>query len=349
MARLVRYFLIAVLGAALLGAGLFWPATERVQAQTVPSNQIVPCGPGNVTLPFPTSGSNFLKPISCFAVTGPGQANITLGQILANTITITQGGQTISQVTAADITAINANPGLMEVWVDTGTSWIKVGSTYSAATQTYSFTASTGTTEYTFFYPTSTPIGGSGQGSASGAGSGATTTPTSISSVKCSDGTTLSSPYPQNAAGEFLRVACYTITGPGQVNISLTQVLADAGSNVSSSDKTTIQGNPSAMQVWRMGSWFLVNSSYNAGTQVYTFDAVTGAQIYVFFFPPITRRVGAQGYSFGASAGTTTGNVTDLLPTTIVEDAPPRATLATAGLLLLILGLSPVIRKRELL
>lgn len=344
MARLIRYFLLAVFGATLLGAGLFWPATERVQAQTVPPNQIVVCGSDTVPFPFPTSGSTYYKPISCWQVTGPGTANITLSQILSNTVIIRdQNGQIVSQVTSDDINRINAAPGDMKLYINAGSSWAAAGLAYNAATQTYSFAANTGTAKYYFFYPTSTPVGGGGGTGQSGGSSGGS----GLSATKCADGTTLSSPYPQNASGEFLRVSCYTVTGPGQVNLSLTQVLADVGSNVSSSDKTTMQSNPGAMQVWRMGSWFLVNSSYNSGNQTYTFDVASGAQIYVFFYPPITRRVGAQGYTFGASAGTTTGNVTEIA-VRVVKDHPPRATLAAAGLLLVAVGLSPVFRKREL-
>ncbi|MBZ0310154.1 MAG: hypothetical protein K8I82_29100 [Anaerolineae bacterium] len=345
MARLIRYFLLAVLGAALLGAGLFWPATERVQAQTVPPNQIVVCGADSVPFPFPSSGSIFYKPISCWQVTGPGTANITLSQILSNTVIIRdQNGQVVSQVTSDDINRINAAPGDMKLYINAGSGWVAAGVAYNAATQTYSFAANTGTAKYYFFYPTSTPVGGGG-GTGQSGGSGGNTT--GLSAAKCADGTTLSSPYPQNASGEFLRVSCYSVTGAGQVNLSLTQVLADVGSNVSATDKTNMQGNPAAMQVWRMGSWFLVNSSFNAANQVYTFDAAAGTQIYVFFYPPITRRVGAQGYTFGASAGTTTGNVTEMAAE-IVKEHPPRATLAAAGLLLVAAGLSPVFRKREL-
>lgn len=337
MTRLTRYFFIALFGAALLGAGLFWPATQRVAAQTIPPNQIVQCPSGTaIPQPIPTSGSNILKVINCFNVTGPGTANITLPQVLSNPAT---------GVTATDITTIQANPGVMEVWLATDTAWLgKLGSTYNAATQTYSVTVGAGVSRLFFLYPfapgTTTPT--------TGTTTGATATPasTGLSAVKCANGTTLSSPYPQNAAGEFLRVACYTITGPGTATISLTQVLADAASNVTANDKTTIQSNPGAMQVWRMGSWFLVNSSFNAGTQTYSFEVTSGAQIYVFFYPPITRRIGAQGYSFAASAGTTTGNAEELVQR-IVRDDPPRATLAASGLLLMAFGLFPVLRRKQ--
>ncbi len=290
--------------------------------------------------PIPSSGSNILKAINCFNITGTGSATISLTQVLTSPI---------SGVTSTDISTIVANPGLMETWIATDTAWsAKVGSTYNASSLSYSVPVSGTVTRIFFLYPfaqgTTTPT-------TSTTTSTGTTTPTSSTSsvTKCADGTTLSSPYPQNDSGEFLRVTCYTVTGPGTFSVSLTQVLGDAGSNVGSDSQTTIQNNPSGMQVWRMGSWFLVNSSYNSGTQTYTFEAISGAQIYVFFYAPITRRVGAQGYSFAASAGTTTGNVTDLLPTQLIVDNPPRATLATLGIFLMVLGLFPVMRKPQLI
>jgi hypothetical protein len=216
----------------------------------------------------------------------------------------------------------------MLVYQDTGVSWNFLSPTYNAADQTYSFSLGSGTFEVWFLWPSTAAGGG-----------------TTTGQIACPGGTALSSPYPQNSAGEYLRVACYTITGPGARTISLTQVLADAGANVGTDSKTTIQANPAAMQVWRMGSWFLMSTSYNPATQTYTFDTITGAHIYVFFYPPITRRVGAQGYSVVTSAGTTTGDV-EALPIAVEEQ--PRTAMAASGILLLMGGLYAVNRRKPL-
>jgi hypothetical protein len=78
------------------------------------------------------------------------------------------------------------------------------------------------------------------------------------------------------------------------------------------------------MLFYRMGSWFLTPSTYNAATQTYTFTSAAGANIYGVFFGTITEAVGTQGTS--AFAGTTTGNVEDVL---VADDtnSPPYAAI----------------------
>lgn len=152
---------------------------------------------------------------------------------------------------------------------------------------------------------------------ATAAGTTPTVTPTAtgapVSSsaiVQCPNNTVLSTPFPQNAAGEFLLVNCFTITGAGMVSISLTQILTNTAADVTEADKSTISANAGLLSVWRMGSWFLVpDGTYNAATQTFTFTSAAGTNIYAFFYGAITRPVGTQGTSI--VAGTTTGDVED--------------------------------------
>lgn len=139
----------------------------------------------------------------------------------------------------------------------------------------------------------------------------ATSAPVSSTSVApCTDNQVLSTPFPQNASGEFLLTNCFVVSTGGTVSITLAQVLTNPYSGVSEANIKTIQSNAGLMSAWRMGSWFLVpDLTYNASTQTYTFTSASGTNIYVFFYGGITRPVGSQDSSF---AGTTTGNISDV-------------------------------------
>lgn len=163
---------------------------------------------------------------------------------------------------------------------------------------------------------TATPVGGVTSTPAGTATSTAAAAVSATSVTSCPENQVLSSPFPQNAAGEFLLVNCYIVNTAGTVNVSLSQILTNTGSSVGEGDVTTIQSNAGLMSVWRMGSWFLVPSEYNPATQTYTFQSASGTNIYVFFYGGITEPIGSQSTTF---AGTTTGNVEDV---TLSEDNP---------------------------
>jgi hypothetical protein len=165
-----------------------------------------------------------------------------------------------------------------------------------------------------------------------------TLTPTALPPVtgtaiaECPDGQVLSTPFPQNAAGEFLLVNCFIISQAGTVNISLAQLLASPAAGVTDAEKAQITANAGQMSVWRMGSWFLVESTYNAATQTYSFQSAAGTNIYAFFFGAITRPVGSQS----GFAGTTTGNVEDV---TVDDGNSPIAALIATVLVIFVVGI----------
>ena len=127
--------------------------------------------------------------------------------------------------------------------------------------------------------------------------------------TQCPNNQVLSTPFPGNAAGEYLLVNCFTVSSQGTVSVTLALVLTNPSSSVGADDLTAIQASPANMLVYRQGSWFLTPSTYNAATQTYSFTSAAGANIYAFFFGTITEPVGSQGTA--AFAGTTTGNAED--------------------------------------
>ena len=164
--------------------------------------------------------------------------------------------------------------------------------------------------------------------------------------AQCANNTVLSSPFPQSASGEFLLTNCFNITNEGTVNISLTQVLTNASSESSESDINAIRANPALLSWWRMGSWFLVPSTYNAATQTYSFQSAAGSNIYGAFYGGITRPAGTQGTS--AFAGTTTGNVDKVVEdifTTETDYSPYAAIFASA--IVIFIGAIYISRQRE--
>ncbi len=163
--------------------------------------------------------------------------------------------------------------------------------------------------------------------------------------TQCVENTILTTPFPQNASGEFLFVNCFTITTARTVNISLTQVLTNLATDTTEQEIQTIRTNPALVSFWRMGSWFLVDSSYDPATQNYTFQSASGTNIYGAFFGAITRPVGQQ--SNAAFAGTTTGNVEDAAEV-VIEEETNRAALAMliATLVVLIVGAVFVSRRQ---
>jgi hypothetical protein len=187
---------------------------------------------------------------------------------------------------------------------------------------------------------TATPSSASGTATATGAPVAAT------SVAPCSDNQVLSTPFPQNASGEFLLTNCFIINTGGTVSVTLAQVLTNPYEGVTEANRTTIQSNAGLMSVWRMGSWFLVpDLTYNPATQTYTFTSASGTNIYVFFYGGITQPVGSQSSSF---AGTTTGNVQDVS----LDDRqrfPLAAVISTAvvGFGLLVYALRRVNRSRS--
>jgi|GEM_PF-5422043 len=150
--------------------------------------------------------------------------------------------------------------------------------------------------------------------------------------TQCQSNLVLSTPFPQNAAGEYLLVNCFTVTGGGTVNIPLSQVLTNPYSSVTQDDQLAIQQNAGVMSIWRMGSWFLTpDGTYNAATQTYTFTSAAGTNIYAFFYGAITEAVGAQSATF---AGTTTGNVEGAENTVnVIVDEPESNAARIAALL----------------
>ncbi|MFP4320992.1 MAG: hypothetical protein ACLFTK_00915 [Anaerolineales bacterium] len=164
--------------------------------------------------------------------------------------------------------------------------------------------------------------------------------------TQCAQNTILSTPFPQNASGEFLFVNCFTITTARTVNISLTQVLTNLATEATPEEIESIRANPGLVSFWRMGSWFLVESQYNAATQTYTFQSASGSNIYGAFYGAITRPVGQQGNA--AFAGTTTGNVDD--PTEVrLDDENSQMPLAMiiATLVVLLVGAVFISRRRR--
>jgi hypothetical protein len=272
------------------------------------------------------------------------------------TLTISETGNATLNVTAASITGTNANKFSLDpafsafsiadggssrtltIKCDTSqagsfTGTLSITHNASANAATYPLSCSVSSTPA----PTNTPGPGT-------PGSGATVAPSGI--TQCPANQNFSKPFPQNASGEFLLVNCFLVTGPGSINMALTQVLTNPQAGVTAQNATTIQSNPGLMSVWRMGSWFLVPSTYNAATATYTFDAISGTQIYAFFYGAITQPVGSQGTGSttttgsGSGAGTETGGVPG-------EDFPieqpqpeengidPRAVLISTGITLL--------------
>jgi hypothetical protein len=198
--------------------------------------------------------------------------------------------------------------------------------------------------------PTATPNATTAAGTAAaGTGTPVNTTPVASTAVsQCTNTQVLTTPFPQNASGEFLLVNCFNIAQGGQVNITLSQVLTNPYAGVRESDITTIQGNAGLMSVWRMGSWFLTPSTYNAATQTYTFTSEPTPSVYVFFYGGITRPVGSQS---SIVAGTTTGNVPGAtLPTEVVirrRNNLPLAALVSTGLVMILAGGWVMLRHRK--
>lgn len=157
--------------------------------------------------------------------------------------------------------------------------------------------------------------------------------------LQCPAGTTLSTPFPQNANGEFLLVNAFCITGPGTVTISLNQVLTNPSVGISADELTQIRTNPALLSVWRQGSWFLTASTYNAATATFTFTAESGTNIYAFFYGAITRPIGTDQSLApgtvppGSPAGA--GGIEEAL-TEASTQAPFRAGLFSSGFLALI-------------
>jgi len=161
------------------------------------------------------------------------------------------------------------------------------------------------------------------------------------SRTSCASGTVLSTPFPQNASGEFLLVNCFVVNQAGTVNITVTEALLNPARGVTESNKTIITGNAGLLSVWRMGSWFLVPSTYNAATQTISFQSATGTNIYALFYGGITQPVGAQTATF---AGTTTGNVESVAEAT---STPPFVPIFSAAFLIFVLMIFFARRQRQ--
>jgi hypothetical protein len=195
--------------------------------------------------------------------------------------------------------------------------------------------------------PSLTPVAAAQTSTAAAQGTG-----TSSNVQQCSEGQVLSSPLPSDATGEYLLVNCFLVTGPGAINITLTQVLTNPFAGVDASDLTIINANPGLMTVWRMGSWFLIPSTYNAATTTYQFESISGTQVYAFFYGAITVPVNSQGsVTTTSGAGIITGNVEDEIADIPVKEdkgVDPRAILiSTVITILLAVGFFTTMDRRK--
>ncbi|NJL92549.1 MAG: hypothetical protein HC915_01895 [Anaerolineae bacterium] len=87
------------------------------------------------------------------------------------------------------------------------------------------------------------------------------------------------------------------------MSITSTQMLTNPVASLSAEETSQVQANLGLVSVWRMGSWFLAPSTFNAANTTYNFDAIEGTNVYAFFYGAITRPAGSQAGADGTATG----------------------------------------------